>query len=117
MPGLIGSALTSSFENLAVSLGLGVKHDTTGSRRGQRNDESTMTAEQSLQGPRRSSFVVRIDRDDEGKVSGVIERVRTGEKEPFRGLEAIGGVIARMVEADTGRSPDLPRGRRARRRP
>src|SRR5262245_54765554 len=118
MPGLVGSALTSSFENLAAS-GLGVLQDATQRvcRGGERNDGSAMSAGRSLRGPRRSSFVVRIDRDDEGKISGVIERVRTGEKETFRGLEAIGGVIARMVEADTGRPSDLPRGRRARRQP
>jgi hypothetical protein len=41
----------------------------------------------------------------------VIERVRTGEKEAFRGLEAVSGLIARMVEAEGGpprtrREPD-----------
>jgi hypothetical protein len=65
--------------------------------------------------PRRSSFIVRLDRDDKGAVSGVIERVRTGKKEPFRGFEAIGGVIARMVEAESARPP-APRAPRARRR-
>jgi len=53
--------------------------------------------------------VVRIDRDDEGSVTGVIERVRTGQKEPFSSLEAIAGLIARMVEAETGPPAHSPR--------
>jgi hypothetical protein len=56
----------------------------------------------SLRPSRRSTFVVRIDQHDGGNVTGVIERVRTGEKEPFRGLESIGGLIARMLEAEGG---------------
>jgi hypothetical protein len=49
-----------------------------------------MSEGQHLRGFRRSTFIVR----------GVIERVRTGAKEAFRGVEAISGVIARMVEAE-----------------
>ena len=96
MPGLIGSALTSSFENLAASLGLGVKHDTSGSRRGERNDESTMTAEQSLQGPRRSSFVVRIDRDVLAPGVGLVER--------DLGLATVG--VERLLVEDDRHRPD-----------
>ena len=47
----------------------------------------------------RASFVVRLVRDSRGQVSGVIERVATGAKEAFQGVEAIGPVIARMVDA------------------
>ena len=61
-----------------------------------------MSTRPSLRGPRRSTFVVRIDRDDQGSVTGVIERFRTGEKEPFTSLEAIVDLIARMVEAEGG---------------
>jgi hypothetical protein len=50
---------------------------------------------------RRASFVVRVVRDRQGKVRGVIERVATGAKEVFQGVEAIGPVIARMVERQT----------------
>ena len=63
----------------------------------------------SLRAPRRCTFVIRIDRDNRGTVTGVIERVRTGEKEAFRGLEAIGGLIARMAEAE-GAAPHSPGG-------
>src|SRR5215471_9664096 len=55
---------------------------------------------QAPSGPPRSSFIVRIDRDDTGGVSGVIERVRTGAKEAFHGVDQIGAVLARMVEAE-----------------
>ena len=39
---------------------------------------------------------------------GVIERVRTGEKEPSTSLEAIGHVIGRTMPAEGG--PPRPRG-------
>jgi hypothetical protein len=80
--------------------------------RGERGAEKAMSGGQPLRAPRRSTFVVRVDRDASGNVSGVIERVRTGEKEGFRGLEAIGGLIARMVEAEDGTPDDPPPARR-----
>lgn len=52
-----------------------------------------------------ATFVVRIAREPAGGVSGVVERVRTGEKARFRGLEAVGGVLAAMMAAE----PALPR--------
>ena len=55
----------------------------------------------------RLNFVVRIERDDSGAVRGVIERVRTGTKEPFSGIDAIGALIGRMVENEPA---DVPRG-------
>lgn len=45
-----------------------------------------------------ATFIVRISRDDAGRISGVVEWVRTGEKIQFHGLPAISGVIARMFE-------------------
>ena len=47
-----------------------------------------------------ATFIVRISHDDAGRISGVVEWVRTGEKIRFRGLAAIGEVIARMVERE-----------------
>ena len=35
-----------------------------------------------------------------GQVSGVIERAATGAKEAFQGVEAVGRVIAGMVERE-----------------
>lgn len=49
---------------------------------------------------RRASFVVRAVEDKQGEVSGVIERVATGAKEAFAGMEAIGRVIVRMLQRE-----------------
>jgi hypothetical protein len=50
------------------------------------------------------SFIVRMRRDDDGHVSGVAERVKSGEKVRFESVEALGPLIARMAaEDDTGR--------------
>ena len=46
---------------------------------------------------RRASFVVRAVQDERGDVSGVVERVSTGAKEGFNGMEAIGLVIVKML--------------------
>jgi hypothetical protein len=56
---------------------------------------------------RRASFVIRVVRDKRDRISGVIERVATGAKEAFKGSEAIGPAIARMVESE-GANPGLP---------
>jgi hypothetical protein len=45
-----------------------------------------------------ATFIVRISQDSAGRISGVVEWVRTGEKISFRGLAAISEVIAHMVE-------------------
>lgn len=50
----------------------------------------------------RASFVVRVVQERPGEVCGVIERVSTGAKEAFTGAEAIGAVIARMLEGGAG---------------
>jgi hypothetical protein len=52
-----------------------------------------------------ASFIVRVVRDRRGTGCGVIERVATGAKEAFPGVEAIGPVIARMGGAGGGRPP------------
>jgi hypothetical protein len=48
------------------------------------------------------TFVVRAARDPDGRLTGVIERVRTGEKRRFEGPDAIGRLIEQMVDADSG---------------
>ena len=45
------------------------------------------------------AFVVRVVPDETGGLVGVIERVRTGEKERFHEAAAIGPLIARMLGA------------------
>jgi hypothetical protein len=54
---------------------------------------------------RRASFIVRVVRGRQGRVSGVIERVATGAKEAFQGVEAIGPLIARMVQREGAAAP------------
>jgi hypothetical protein len=42
---------------------------------------------------RSASFIVRVVWDSRGKVSGVIDRVATGDKEAFQAVDAIGAVM------------------------
>lgn len=48
-----------------------------------------------------ATFIVRLMRDDTGTVRGVVERARTGAKERFEGYEALGAVIARMLDGES----------------
>jgi hypothetical protein len=43
------------------------------------------------------TFVVRLTRTEDGRASGVVERVKTGEKARFQDMKAIVAVIARML--------------------
>ena len=43
------------------------------------------------------SFIVRISVDEAGAVGGVVERVRTGQKEQVHSVDEIGHVIASMI--------------------
>ena len=45
-----------------------------------------------------ATFVVRLSRMSGGRLGGVVERVRTGEKARFHELDALGSVIAKMLE-------------------
>lgn len=47
------------------------------------------------------TFIVRLTLDDGGVLSGVVERVRSGEKQRFHGVAALGALIAAMVERET----------------
>ena len=48
------------------------------------------------------TFIVRLEVDEVGDVLGVVERVRSGAKERFRGYPMLGDVVRRMVAADDG---------------
>ena len=48
----------------------------------------------------RTAFVVWLGRDATGQFEGIVQRARTSEKHPFRGLEALGPLIGRMTEGD-----------------
>jgi hypothetical protein len=49
---------------------------------------------------RPQSFVVRISRSGTGRIEGIVERPRTGEKVWFQGVDQIGPLIARMLGSD-----------------
>ena len=49
-------------------------------------------------------FIVRLARDPTGRVTGIVERVRTGEKERVAAMEEIGGVLTAMLEREGGSS-------------
>ena len=44
-----------------------------------------------------TTLIVRIRQDDAGQLSGVVERVRTGEKVRFHGLGAVSRTVASML--------------------
>jgi hypothetical protein len=44
-----------------------------------------------------TTLIVRIQQDDAGQMSGVVERVRTGEKVRFHGLETLGRAVAALL--------------------
>lgn len=44
-----------------------------------------------------AAFVVRAWRDAAGRVTGVVERVATGEKARFQGAKAMAEIIERML--------------------
>ena len=51
------------------------------------------------------SFILRLDVDECGGVTGIVERVRTGEKERFRGFAMLADIVTRMAAADDGERP------------
>ena len=46
---------------------------------------------------RYSTFIVRVTPDEQGRLAGTVERVRTGEKRRFLDPEGLGALIARMA--------------------
>jgi hypothetical protein len=52
------------------------------------------------EGPHRAIFIVRLDRDDLGRITGVVERVRTGEKVRVDTLRTVGQILAAMLARD-----------------
>ena len=45
-----------------------------------------------------ATFIVRLSTDEAGRVGGVVEQVRSGQKERVTSVEAIGAAIARMLD-------------------
>lgn len=46
------------------------------------------------------TFIVRLTLGDGGALSGVVERVRSGEKQRFHGVAALAELIAAMAERE-----------------
>jgi len=47
------------------------------------------------------TFIVRATRQPDGRLAGVIERVRSGEKHRFDDSAAIGRLLEQMVDDET----------------
>jgi hypothetical protein len=43
------------------------------------------------------TFIVRLSLDDTGRVTGIVERVSTGEKERFQSVEALSPLVEQMA--------------------
>jgi hypothetical protein len=56
-------------------------------------------------GLQRTVFIVRLDRDPRGRITGVVERVRTGEKARVDALADVGKVLAALLARDDGERP------------
>ena len=50
-----------------------------------------------------TTFIVRASRDTRGRLQGIVERVKTGEKQRFTGADGLGGVIEKMLVAERPR--------------
>ncbi|MGH7315069.1 MAG: hypothetical protein ACRELW_03110 [Candidatus Rokuibacteriota bacterium] len=48
------------------------------------------------------TFIVRVSRDRAGRLRGIVERARTGEKWRFEDSQAIGRLVERMVAGRSG---------------
>jgi hypothetical protein len=53
------------------------------------------------------AFVVRVITSNGGQLNGTVERVRTGEKRPFQGIEAVSRVIEQMARGEAD-DPTIP---------
>ena len=51
-----------------------------------------------------ATFIVRLSTDEAGRVGGVVEQVRSGQKERVTSVEAISPAIARMLDEGTEKS-------------
>jgi hypothetical protein len=52
------------------------------------------------------TFVVRLTRDKVGRITGVVEKVKTGRKARVEGLDAISRAIGEMIASPGGQPPE-----------
>lgn len=53
----------------------------------------------------RAVFIIRLDRDAVGRLTGVVEQVRTGQKARVDSLADVGRVLAAMLGREEDQSP------------
>ena len=56
----------------------------------------------------RNVFVVRIVRDEDGQITGMVEHVRSGAKARFDEVKTVGALIARMLARAQPLPPPSP---------
>jgi hypothetical protein len=56
----------------------------------------------------RVTFIVRLDASESEGATGIVEHASTGRKERFRGVEAISGVIAALMQGLAASQRDNP---------
>jgi hypothetical protein len=54
--------------------------------------------------PAAMTFIVRLTEAEPGRLTGIVERARTGEKHRFDRLEALGKLIVQMSRRASGAS-------------
>lgn len=59
-------------------------------------------------GEQRATFIVRLARSASGQITGVVERVRTGEKSRVIAVEAVAEILAEMLAREPGEDESLP---------
>jgi hypothetical protein len=57
-----------------------------------------------------ATFVVRLARSAQGGWTGVVERVRTGEKHRVKDIEAVSDLIAKILEVEIPEADKAPGG-------
>jgi hypothetical protein len=55
-----------------------------------------------IEGSMMMTFVVRLTRDKVGRITGVVEKVKTGRKARVEGLDAVSRAIAEMIASPGG---------------
>jgi hypothetical protein len=69
----------------------------------QARDESRVRTRPGTRGSHPAVFILRLERDRRGRVSGVVERVRTGEKARVEDLARVGSLLAAMLAREAAR--------------
>jgi hypothetical protein len=55
-----------------------------------------------------ATFVVRLARSAQGGWTGVVERVRTGEKHRVKDIEAVSDLITKLLEGENPQADSAP---------